>query len=170
MYSSSYPQPPKWVTGWNEERWSKLGVVVWDAQLQLVTHLRGSEALDHLSHLRYSDTWKRDGLLVGETVYTITIPNNTRSKKGKQDQEEVKSEIKGGWRLTNTIQLSPDQTKQFFLFLEEKEEKLHNIVSEEESERRKILGQVYSLILSRRRERLKNSHSLNTNTVQQTDS
>lgn len=43
LYSSFYPQPPKWVTGWNEERWSKLGVVIWDAQLHLVTHLRGSE-------------------------------------------------------------------------------------------------------------------------------
>lgn len=169
LYSSSYPQPPKWVTGRNEERWSKLGVVIWDAQLHLVTHLRGNEALDHLSHLRQTNTWKQEGLLVGETIYTITIPNDTKSKKGKQDQEG-KSETKGGWRLTNTIQLSPDQTKQFFLFLEEKEEKLHNIVDEEESEKRKILGKVYSLILSWRKERLKNNPTDNTTTNPQTTS
>lgn len=107
---------------------------------------------------------------MGETVYTITIPNKTKSKKRKQDQEEEKSETKGGWRLTNTIQLSPDQTKQFFLFLEEKEEKLHNIVDEEESEKRKILGKVYSLILSWRKERLKNNPTDNTTTNPQTNS
>ena len=170
LYSSSYPQSPKWVTGWNEERWSKLGVVVWDSQIHLVTHFRGSEALDLLFQLQQSDAWKREGLVVGETVYTIPIPNNTNSKKRKQDQEEEKSEKKDGWHLTNTIQLSPDQTKQFFLFLEENEEKLHNIVDEEESERRKILGKVYSLILSWRKERLKNNPASNTNTEQQTNS
>lgn len=104
---------------------------------------------------------------MGEIVYSITIPDSTKSKKRKQDQAEEKSEKKDGWHLTNTIQLSPDQTRQFFLFLEEK---LHNIVSEEESEKRKILGQVYSLILGWRKERLKNNPASDTNIEQKTNS
>lgn len=72
--------------------------------------------------------------------------------------------------MINTIQLSPDQTRQFSLFLEEREAKLHNVIQEEEKESKRILGQVYSLILSWRKERLRNSSAINTNGEQQTDS
>jgi hypothetical protein len=47
---------------------------------------------------------------------------------------------------------------------------LHNVVREEENERKRILGQVYSLILGWRKERLKNNSAINTNSERQTDS
>jgi hypothetical protein len=56
------------------------------------------------------------------------------------------------------------------LFLKQKEENLQSLVANEETERRKILGQVYSLILSWRTERLQSKTSINTNVVQETKS
>jgi hypothetical protein len=169
MYSMYCPPCPKWATAWESEKWHRLGVVVWDANVHRVAHLRGREALDQLFHLRQSDTWKREGLLVGEFAYSITIPDNTKPKKKKLDQPEDNLEKKDRWRMINTIQLSPDQTRRFFLFLEEKETTLHNVVQEEEKEWKRILGQVYSLILGWRKERLKNNPTINTNAEQQTD-
>ncbi len=51
-------------------------------------------------------------------------------------------------------------------FLEEKEARLHNVIREEENERKRILGQVYSLILSWRKERLASDPALNTSDEQ----
>ena len=55
--------------------------------------------------------------------------------------------------MSNTIQLSPNQSKQILSFLEQNEEKLKEIIAKENEERSRILGEVYSLILSWRRDR-----------------
>ena len=147
-----------------------MGVVVWDAQISRVTLLHGSQAVHILEHSRQSDTWKKDGLLVGEVAYRMTIPSNKNSKKKSEDQTEIKPLQENGWCLNNTIQLSPDQAKQFLSFLEKQETSLERVVKAEEAERRKILRQVYSLILSWGVEREKSSDSIKTKMIQETKS
>jgi hypothetical protein len=100
----------------------------------------------------------------------MTIPTNKKLKKRNDDQTEMKPLQEDGWRLSNTIQLSPDQAQQFLSFLEQQETSLERVIKAEESERRKILGQVYSLILSWGVEQGKSSASIKTKAIQETKS
>ena len=111
------------------------------------------------------DTWKNDGLLVGEVSYRMTIPSNKKLKKRNDEQTEMKPLQEDGWCLNNTIQLSPDQAQQFLSFLEKQETSLERVIKAEEFERRKILGQVYSLILSWGVEREKSSDSIRAKVI-----
>lgn len=139
IYSLLGPPCPKWANSRDHQNWHKLGVVVWDAQISRATHLYGSQAIRILDHSRQSDTWKNDGLLVGEVSYRMTIPSNKKSKKRNDDQTEMKPLQEDGWCLSNTIHLSPDQAQQFISFLEKQETSLERVVKAEESERRRIL-------------------------------
>ena len=152
-YTLSCPPYPQWAKKFDQQHWNKLGVVVWDAELQRITHLFGSQAMRILEESRESKAWRKKGLVVGEIVYRITMPTDKKSKgKISELPTENKTE-KDGWCLSNTIQLSPSQSKQFLSFLEQNDAKLKEIIAKENEERSRILGKVYSLILSWRRER-----------------
>jgi hypothetical protein len=153
IYTLSCPPCPKWAKRFDQQSWNRLGVVVWDAHLQRITHLFGSQAMRILEEVRESKVWRKKGLVVGEIVYRITMPSDKKSK-GKVSVQPIENKAgKDGWCLSNTIQLSPSQSKQFLSFLEQNEEKLKDIIAKENEERSRILGEVYSLILSWRRER-----------------
>lgn len=100
----------------------------------------------------------------------MTIPSNKKLNKRNDDQTEMKPLQEDGWCLSNTIQLSPDQAQQFLSFLEKQEISLERVIKAEESERRKILGQVYSLILSWGVEREKSGDSIRAKVIQETKS
>ena len=170
IYSLSGPSCPKWANSLEQQNWHTLGVVVWDARVNQVTHLHGSQALHILQKSRQSDTWKKQGLLVGEIAYRITIPSNKKSKGKIADQPRPKPSQEDGWCLTHTIQLASEQAQQFVSFLEQHETSLEKVIPAESAERRRILAQVYSLILSWRDEREKGSDSIKTSAVQETKS
>jgi len=155
LYSSSCPAYPKWASSWEQQNWNKLGVVVWDARINRVTYLHGSQAVSILEQLRQSESWKEQGVLVGEVAYQITIPSTRKSKRKTEDQLEEKPSHEDGWCLTHTIQLMPDQAQEFVSFLAQHETNLEKVIQAETAERRRILGQAYSLILSWRDEREK---------------
>lgn len=48
IYLSSCPPCPKWASSWEQKNWYKLGVVVWDARINRITHLHGSQAANIL--------------------------------------------------------------------------------------------------------------------------
>jgi len=100
----------------------------------------------------------------------LTIPSDKNSKKKSEDQSETKPLQEDGWCLTHTIQLSPDRTQQFLSFLEREETSLQKVAKEEEAERKRILGQVYSMILSGRANREQSSASIQPEIVQETKS
>lgn len=170
IYSLSCPPCPQWANSWGQQNWHKLGVVVWDARMNRVTHLQGSQAFHILEQSQKSEAWKNEGLLVGEFAYCITIPSHKKSKSRIADQPQPKTSQEDGWGLTNSIQLAPDQAQQFISFLEQHETNLEKIIQAEAAERGRILGQVYSLILSWRDERKKGSDSSNANAAQKTKS
>ena len=89
---------------------------MWDARVNRVTHLHGSQALHILEQSRQSKSWKKKGLLVGEISYRITIPSNKKSKDKIVDRPEQKPLQEDGWCLTHTIQLEPHQAQQFVSF------------------------------------------------------
>ena len=153
IYTLSCPPCPKWAKRFDQQSWHRLGVVVWDAQIQRITHLFGSQAMRILEKTRESNAWRKKGLVVGEIAYRITMPVDKRAKGKVTKQLTEKKAEKDDWCLTNTIQLSPSQSKQFLFFMEQNEEKLKEIITKENEERSRILGEVYSLILSWRRER-----------------
>jgi len=138
---------------------------VWDARVNRVTHLHGSQAFHILEQSRQSKSWKKKGLLVGEVAYHITLPSTEKSKKQTKDEGGAQPVQKDGWCLTHTIQLAPEQAVQFVSFLEQHEATLQTIVQAEEAERREVLGRVYSLILSWGEERKKKVVSLERNKV-----
>lgn len=95
---------------------------------------------------------KKDWLL--ETWFIGSQCRRIRNRKVKCSEQPTENKAeKDGWCLSNTIQLSPSQSKQFLSFLEQNEEKLKDIIAKENEERSRILGEVYSLILSWHRER-----------------
>ena len=73
-----------------QQKWSEIGVIVWNALISRVTHLHGSQAIHILDHVQKSDTWKKEGLLVGEVAYYVIIPSNKKSKKRSEYQPEMK--------------------------------------------------------------------------------
>ncbi len=170
IYSLSCPPCPKWANSWEQQNWHKLGIVVWDARVHRVTHLHGSQVVHILEQSQQSEDWKKEGLLVGEVAYHITIPSHKKSKYQIADQPEPKTSQEDGWCLTHSIQLAPNQAQQFISFLEQHETNLEKIVQAEAAERRRILGQVYALILSWRNEREKGTASINAKVSQEAKS
>ena len=79
-----------------------------------------------LEESRESTVWRKKGLVVGEIVYRITMPADKQAKGKVSEQPTENKAEKDGWCLSNTIQLSPSQSKQFISFLEQHEEKLKN--------------------------------------------
>ncbi|HAX70908.1 MAG: hypothetical protein KPEEDBHJ_00059 [Anaerolineales bacterium] len=153
IYTLSCPPCPKWAKRFDQQNWNRLGVVVWDAQTQRITHMFGSQTIRILEDAQKSKAWKKKGLVVGTIAYRITMPAD-KKVKGKVTENPTKNKMeKDDWCLTNTIQLSPSQTKEFLSYLEQNDAKLKEIIAKENEERSRILGKVYSLILSWRRER-----------------
>ena len=153
IYTLSCPPCPKWAKRFDQQNWNRLGVVVWDDHAQRITHMFGSQTMRMLEEARASKVWKKQGLVVGTIAYRISMPAD-KKVKGKITENPTENKMeKDDWCLTNTIQLSPSQTKEFLSFLEQNDAKLKEIIAKENEERSRILGKVYSLILSWRRER-----------------
>ena len=55
-YTLSCPPYPQWAKKFDQQHWNKLGVVVWDAETQQITHLFGGQALRILE-----ESWDADG-------------------------------------------------------------------------------------------------------------
>lgn len=149
----SCPPCPTWSKRFDQQNWNRLGVVVWDAQTQRITHMFGSQTMRILEETRESKVWKKKGLIVGTIAYRTTMPADKKLKGKVSEQSTENKAEKDDWCLINTIQLSPSQTKEFLSYLEQNDAKLKEIIAKENEERSRILGKVYSLILSWRRER-----------------
>lgn len=170
IYSLSCSPCPKWANSWEQQNWHTLGVVVWDARVNRVTHLRGNQALHILQQSQQSEAWKKEGLLVGEISYRITIPSNKKSRDSITEHPEPKPVLEDCWCLTHTIQLTPDQAQQFVSFLERHETNLEKVIAAETAEKRRILAQAYSMILNwedERCQREKGSASIKTSNARE---
>lgn len=135
---------PGWVNSSQREQWDERGVIVWDAPSHTVTRLRASQALSILEELRNTEEWKEHGIIVGEPVQRLMLPNPEK----KSEVMEKEQEQKGEWVLTNQIPLSNLQTQELFAFFVGNEETLKDFAKIDKENEGRLLAQVYEYILS----------------------
>ncbi len=106
-HSASPPNPPSWLTQLQQQDWQQRGIVLWDANIRIVTHLYAGYAIELLEHLQDNSVWKTKGLVVGSPAFQLSTSSaNTPSTK-----------VGGKRVLKNQIELSADQAKTLVEFL-----------------------------------------------------
>jgi hypothetical protein len=71
-----------------------------------------------LEDLKATNVWKQDGYVVGVPAYRIVLPSGRQKKKQGPEQSKSEEKTSEGWVLTETINLTPDQTALLFDFWE----------------------------------------------------
>jgi len=99
---------PSWLTQIQQTSWQRRGIVVWDAELRVVTHLHAGYAFQLLEYLQANGDWKSNGFLMGSPTYQLLTDGS-----GTLSNETVD----GNLNLENKIQLGTDQVQEFFEFL-----------------------------------------------------
>ncbi|HEY5039689.1 MAG TPA: hypothetical protein VIJ93_11505, partial [bacterium] len=145
-YPQSSPSIPEWARS-HKSDWVDRGLVIWDEATKSVTHLRASYILDLQIQMAENDVWKNDGIIVGDRAYEIIIESNERQKTKKSDDTQ-ENKPNGRLALINQIKLSPSQAQELFAFLQSHRNQIQKMADEDDKEIKRILGQVYSLILS----------------------
>jgi hypothetical protein len=133
---------PSWAKPIQRESWNSRGIIIWDKKTEKVTKLWAYQGIQLLRVFRETIEWKENGVVVGEPAVEILLDSGRKKKKEQSQPQENR------WVLTNQIQLSGNQSQEFFLFLEKNEELLQKMEIEDDNERSRILGEVYSYILS----------------------
>ena len=133
---ASPPNPPSWLTQLQQQDWQQRGVVLWDADLRIVTHLYAGYAIELLKHLQDNSAWKTKGLVVGSPAFQLSSNSaNTPSAK-----------VGGDLVLKNQIGLGPDQAKTLVEFLSAQESLLKRISVYNKEDAKQALNKVYRLI------------------------
>lgn len=135
-YLASPPNPPSWLTQLQQQDWQQRGVVLWDADHRIVTHLHASYALELLEHLQWNDEWKTKGLVVGSPAFQLSS-NSAIIPPTKARGELV---------LKNQIELVPNQVQTIFEFLLAQEDLLKRISAYDKEDAKQALNKVFRLI------------------------
>lgn len=133
---SSPPSYPAWLTQLQQQNWQQRRMVVWDADIRIVTHLYAGYALELLGLLQSTDAWKTNGLVIGSPAFQLSTRSagNTSPKMG------------GAWILENQIELSADQAQALVEFLSAQESLLKRISSYDKENAEQAISKVYQLI------------------------
>ena len=147
---STHSPCPKWVKPGEKSEWSERGVVIWDEAAGQVTCLSPHQALDVLDDLRETPSWKSAPFCLSWNSYAF--PYSEEDRKAWRSSKNQRNEFCRNELGFGDMRLLPDQTQKLFLFLESREDEIQKLAQEHAMEVRKLLGQVYRLILSWRRE------------------
>ena len=110
-YGNFFPEYPDWLNPYQKQEWRNRGLVLWDATTQVVTHLYANYALRILETMKYTDTWKTDGYVIGSPVYRMIISDTP-------DKQSVPIECHhDGWVIINKISLSSERAMELLMFL-----------------------------------------------------
>lgn len=139
---TSPPSCQSWLAQLQEQDWQRRGIVVWNANLRIVTHLYAGYALELLEHLRGHDAWKTDGLVIGSPAFQLAA----------RSAGNPSSKIGGTWILENQLELRPDQVQVLVEFLTAQESLLKRISLHDKEDAEEALGKVYQLIAAYGRE------------------
>jgi len=153
---SGTPNFPEWAKPLQKNDWQERGVVIWDEKAQQITRCDAGQMLNVLQDLKATDVWKQDGYAVGVPAYRIVLPSGRQKKKKQPEQPKSEEKTGEGWVLTETINLTPDQTALLFDFLEKSASTIEKLAEIESTEARERLGKAYKMILEwgrKRRER-----------------
>ena len=150
---SGTPNFPEWAKPFQKNNWQERGVVIWDEKTQQITRCYAGQMLKVLQDLKATDVWKQDRYVVGVPAYRIVLPSGRQKKKNKPEQSKSEEKTGEGWVLTETINLTPDQTALLFDFLEKSVSTIDRLAEIERTEARERLGKAYKMILDWGRER-----------------
>ena len=110
---------PDWTNPADRKRWAQTGLIIWQNQTQRIIGLSATDAIQILDNLRTDDSWKEQGIIVGQPV--LLLP---RGKQGHAFEPG----------LHNPIHLSPRQTKMLARLLERNLGRLEDMREQEERE------------------------------------
>ncbi|MEW6403474.1 MAG: hypothetical protein AB1649_16885 [Chloroflexota bacterium] len=158
MDGSSHPKCPNWADLHAKSEWVKSGIVVWSKADSRIICLWPHQALDVFDDLRESSSWKNEGLLLSWDSYSL--PFSEESRRARRSTENRRNQSKTGKLNRSEMYLSPVHAQELFSFLESHHEEILKMADEQSKEAKKMLGRVYALILSWRRERLQRASNV----------
>ena len=129
---------PAWASRWQQETWRSGVLVLWDHNLQRLIGLSAKQALDLLAHLQSCDQSPQESIIVGVLMTRLVLNQPDRPPEAV---------------LVDQIELSPAETAELLDMLRSHEEALHAQAEAEKVDRRRRLGQVYTLLLDLAAER-----------------
>lgn len=152
QYSQSYPTVPEWANPFQQENWTDRGLVLWDASVPGVTHLRPTYAYGLLIQMKENSFWKTEGIVVGSPTYQITLEVE-KQRRQKNDPKVDQEKPKGKWVLNDQIKLTPHQAQALFDFLLLWENTLQELALIEKKEAREALASAYEILIKARQKR-----------------
>jgi len=129
-YSASPPNLSSWLTQLQQQDWQQRGIVLWDADIHIVTHLHAGYALELLEDLQGSDTWKTEGLVIGSPTYKLSSDET----------------VNGTVTFENKIELASGQAMDFYDFLSAHKKLLEHIAVRDEEAAKDALRTIFRMI------------------------
>ncbi len=129
-YLASPPSFPDWLNTLQQQDWQRRGIVVWNANLRIVTHLYASYALEFLEQMPENDGWKSNGFVIGAPTYKLS-------------SDEA---VNGTVTFENKIELTSGQAMGFYDFLSVHKKLLEHIAVRDEETARDALRTIFRMI------------------------
>ncbi|NOH02675.1 MAG: hypothetical protein HND47_12305 [Chloroflexi bacterium] len=126
---TSPPSLPAWLNPFQRQDWQQRGIVVWDADLCIVTHLYAGYTLELLEQMQVNDTWKSSGFVIGSPTYKLS--------------SEI---VDGAVILENKIELTSTRATALFDFLSLHKKLLEYTAIHDEEAAEDALKTVFRLI------------------------
>jgi len=123
---------PQWARPVDGEKWHKSGVIVWDRNTQVITHLSAIQAVRILDSLQNDKAWEQSGVTIGEPATRLFVGHPER------EPQDV---------LLNRIALDPLQAQQLFDLLLRNEAELKKMADGEKKAQDKVLYGVYNALI-----------------------
>lgn len=128
-YLASPPSFPDWLSDLQQQEWQRKGIVVWNANLRIVTHLYASCALELLEQMLENDEWKSNGFIIGSPTYKLSFET-----------------VNGTVTFENKIELTSGQAMDFYDFLSAHKKLLEHIVVRDEEAAKDALRTIFRMI------------------------
>ncbi|MBI5848515.1 MAG: transposase [Nitrospirae bacterium] len=158
-YGSFHPpscstKPPSWLPKSYQEEWiNERGVLIWDEHMRKLEDLSAGEALRLLAKLRKNDEWRKEGITITRLVTLLDVSEDPKQKRsGKKEKAEADLALQQKQPKPELVEeerfrLKVEVGDEVFAFLEKHEALLREMAEEDDKHRRKVLGQVYTMIL-----------------------
>lgn len=128
-YLASPPSFPDWLSALQQQEWQRRGIVVWNANLRIVTHLYASYALELLEQMLENNEWKSNGFIIDSPTYKLSSET-----------------VNGTVTFENKIELTSGQAMGFYDFLSVHKKLLEHIAVCDEEAAKDTLRTIFRMI------------------------
>jgi len=148
-----YPLRPEWVRAGNQMTWANIGVIVWNESSNKVICLFPQQALDVLDDLRESSELANMPFCLDWNSYTM--PFSEEDRINWRNTKNRRHRLSDNISTSSSLILSPEQAQELLIYLEKHQIEIRDLADAHMKDVRKVLGRVYSIILSWGRDRQK---------------